>query len=54
MKFKKRPCRSCGQRITTNALGRASHERSCKGPELERAAAEDRARKRAGTRNLIR
>jgi hypothetical protein len=48
--YGKRPCRYCGRYITNNALGRASHQRNCKGWEGERKAAQERAEARAKQR----
>lgn len=35
VRYGRRPCRGCGELITTNALGRAAHEKACKGAHQE-------------------
>lgn len=43
MGYRKYPCMYCGERVTTNALGRASHERgaACRATGSNRKAAGD-------------
>ena len=34
-RYGRRPCPCCGERVTTNALGRAAHMRHCNGPNTD-------------------